>query len=190
MELTSFSWVDWLLLAIFAVFLVRGWASGLIKQLVSLARFVVGLYLANKLAPHVGAWLNNTFGLVESIGEFLLPIFGSDELAPAVLAVISFLICWAVVSIFFELVSHLLSGVARLPVISTLNRLGGAALGALKGLLVVIIVTHLLMLVPETTELGQLVHRSALATRVYAASPVFYEQLMNLVMRILERQPG
>ncbi len=185
-EVASFSWLDWALIAVFALSVIHGLSRGLIRQAVDFVGLFLGLYLANLFSPTVAAWLDSTFNLGTSLRAFLVP-FGNYELEPILLSILSFLLVWFGVGILLGLAGGVLETVARLPILASANRLGGAAFGALKGALVVFIVASLLSFVPMQTSLGMAVHRSYVVGQVRFVSPIFYEQLQNLITNSLNR---
>lgn len=185
-ETTAFNWVDWVLIIILGVAALSGMTRGLVKQALDFASLFVGLFLADKWAPKVSLWLNSTFNLGTSLRAFLTPIFGNYNLEPVALAVISFLVVWGIVSVAFSLLGGVLETAARLPLLATANRLGGAALGALKGAVVVFIVASLLSFLPVNSGLGSTASSSYLVGQVHSISPAFYQHLQTLMNRIVQ----
>lgn len=186
-EVMGFTWFDWALIAVFALSVINGLSRGLVRQAVDFVGLFLGLYLANLFSPTVAKWLDSTFNLGSSLRAFLMPIFGSYELEPVLLAILSFILIWFGVGILLGLAGGMLETVARLPILASANRLGGAAFGALKGALVVFIMASLLSFVPIQTSLGTAVHRSYIVSQVRYLSPIFYEQLQNLIIHGLNR---
>ncbi len=180
----SFVWIDWVLLGILAFSVLNGYTRGLIKQALDFAGLFVSLYLAGRWAPIMAAWLNANFDISNHIRNFLLPLMGDYRLEPMVLSVLSYALVWCLVSAAFGLLGHFLESVAKLPILSSVNRLGGALLGALKGGIVVFIVASLLSFLPATTQLGAIAQRSYVATQVRYISPLFYQHLQELIGRI------
>lgn len=177
-------WVDWVLLGILVLSTVNGLARGLVKQALGFAGLFVSLYLADRWAPAMAQWLNSSFDVSVRIREFLLPLLGDYRLEPTVLAVLSFLLVWCLVSAAFGILGLFLESVTRLPIVSSINKLGGAAIGALKGGVIVFIIASLLSFLPTSTQLGTLGQRSYVGAQVRYISPVFYESLQELIGRI------
>lgn len=177
-------WIDWVLLGILVLSIVNGLTRGLVKQALGFAGLFVSLYLADRWAPAMAHWLNSSFDLSTRIREFVLPLLGDYRLEPTVLAVLSYLLVWCLVSAAFGILGLFLESVTRLPIISSVNRLGGAVLGTLKGGIIVFIIASLLSFLPASTRLGALGHRSYVGAQVRYISPVFYEHLQELIGRI------
>lgn len=180
----SLVWIDWVLLGVLALSVLSGYTRGLIKQALDFAGLFVSLYLAGRWSPAMAAWLNSNFNISNHIRNFLLPALGDYRLEPVVLSVLSYLLVWCLVSAAFGILGHFLESVAKLPLLSSVNRLGGALLGALKGGIIVFIVASLLSFLPATAQLGALAQRSYVATRVRYISPLFYQHLQELIGRI------
>lgn len=107
--------LDILILAVFGLGLVKGAMSGLIRQVVSIAGFFAGLFVA--------------FMLYSALGDWLAPRIGSDATFGRVLA---FILIWIVVPTGLALLAGLLTRALRVAKLGGLNRLGGALLGGLK----------------------------------------------------------
>lgn len=185
-ETTAFNWMDWLLVVILAVAALSGMTRGLVRQALGFASLFIGLFLADKWAPKVSLWLNNTFNLGGSLRAFLTPMFGNYDLEPIALAIISFLLVWGLVSVTINLLGGALETVARLPLLGTANRLGGGLFGALKGAVVVFIIASLLSFLPANSNLGSTAQNSYLVTQVHSLSPTFYQHLQELMNRIVQ----
>lgn len=177
-------WIDWVLLGILILSIVNGISRGLVKQALGFAGLFVSLYFADRWAPAMAHWLNSSFDLSMRIREFLLPLLGDYRLEPTVLAVLSYVLVWCLVSAAFGVLGMFLDSVTKLPIISSVNRLGGAALGALKGGIIVFIIASLLSFLPASTRLGALGQRSFIGAQVRYISPVFYEHLQELISKI------
>lgn len=180
----SLVWIDWVMLGILALSVLNGLTRGLVKQALGFAGLFVSLYLADRWAPAVAHWLNSSFDVSTHIRGFLLPILGDYRLEPTVLAVLSYLLVWCFVSAAFGILGLFLESVTKLPIISSVNRLGGAILGALKGGVIVFIIASLLSFLPASTKLGALGQRSYVGAQVRYISPVFYQHLQDLMGRI------
>lgn len=177
-------WIDWVLLGILALSIVNGLTRGLVKQALGFAGLFISLYLADRWAPAMAQWLNSSFDMSIRIREFLLPLLGDYRLEPTVLAVLSYLLVWCLVSAALGILGLFLESVTKLPIIASVNKLGGAALGALKGGVIVFIIASLLSFLPAGTKLGALGQRSYVGAQVRYISPVFYESLQELIGRI------
>lgn len=180
----AFIWLDWVMLGILAVSILNGLRRGLVKQALGFAGLFISLYFADRWAPAVATWLNSSLDVSTHIRGFLLPLLGDYRLEPTVLAVLSYLLVWCVISVAFNILGIFLDSVAKLPLIASVNKLGGAALGALKGGIVVFMIASLLSFLPVSTKLGAAGQGSYIGTQVRYVSPMFYQHLQELIGRI------
>lgn len=66
-----FNWVDWVILAVFAFYIFKGWEEGLLRLGTSLLSFVISLWLAVKFHSVVGEFFVTKFGLPSLWGSVL-----------------------------------------------------------------------------------------------------------------------
>lgn len=204
--------IDLALVAILALFLLRGRRKGLVLSLCGLVAVLVALVgaqlISDALAPQVAGALEPRFaalveetlgqeleerlaqaggemdgvlgellsairgtGLYQSISQALQQALeqGADQvgevlgrviaqtIALSVARLLLFFISFVLLLVGWTLLSHALDLACRLPVLSTLNGLGGAALGLLKGLVLLFVAAWLLQYLggifpPETVE--------------------------------------
>ena len=177
--LPAFNGLDYGLLAVIALMTLSGLAKGLVRQVCDLFAWILSVYLAYRLGGAVGNELNRWFAIEEYFERALGPMVGDLSVGVIAVNVIGFIVVLIVVRLAVQLVSHLMDMVAKLPIISAFNRLGGALFGLAKGLLIVFIVASVLLMLPEGTLTGQ-IEGSYLVPTVLALSPKLYEQLKEL----------
>lgn len=128
--IAGFSWVDWALAAVLLLSVVVGMWRGLVYEVLSLIGWVVAFVVAQAYGAAVSAWL--PFGAPGSMtrlaAAFALTFFGA-------------LVAWT-----------LLAKLARLLIsatpLSVLDRALGAGFGLVRGLVVLLAVTLVVMLTP------------------------------------------
>ena len=120
------------IVVIVAVFLIRGFSRGIIKELVSLAGILGGLYLSLLYYKSAAALIENW-----------IPDFSYVSIAGFVIIFVAVLIGVAIIG---SMVKYLASAVF----LGGLDRMAGALFGALKGILVVTsVLTALIMFAPK-----------------------------------------
>jgi uncharacterized membrane protein required for colicin V production len=146
-----------LLVAIFlALHAWMGYRAGLVRRIIGLAGLVVGLALAFRF----DAALARLVGSIHSLSP-------AGARAVAFFAIL--LLVWIATSVAGLLVGGVL---ARLPVLGTLNRLGGLTLGLVLGLLAVWLVTVAVVFLPASfASVARTVDRSFAARIVRSATP-------------------
>ncbi|MFH0951931.1 MAG: CvpA family protein [Patescibacteria group bacterium] len=145
---------DLALIVVLAGFVWLGWKAGLIQGIGS----ILGIFL--------GAWLAGFW--YEGLAGWLLPILGNNQNIANILAfIILFLIISKLIGVIFFIVDKAFRIVAVLPGLKLLNRLGGAILGMIEGILTI----GLIMVFAEPFAAGT----------VFAA-PIDNSQLVGIFM--------
>ena len=171
--------LDFGLLAVVALMTLSGLAKGLVRQLADLLAWVLSVYLAFHLGNAVGLELDRWFSIKEYFDRALGPMVGDLSVGEVAVNVVGFIVVLIAVRLAVQLAAHLLDMVAKLPIISTFNRFGGALFGLAKGLLIVFIAASVLVMLPEGALTGQ-IEGSYVIPAVLAISPNLYEQLKDL----------
>jgi len=147
--------LDLLILATITLCVWRGFQLGLVRSVLSLAGWLVGLYVGTHYAPS------------------LAPMFADWIDTPAFQTVAAFLLLVFTVFVVFRLLSALLVSVLQALALRPLERLAGAVFGAAKGGLIVLILIN--AVAPwfksaqwwqQSTMVQQLVPYAPLATQV------------------------
>jgi membrane protein required for colicin V production len=146
--------IDVLVGTILILLVIRGWMKGLIREAIDVGTLIVGAVVAFRLAPISGRVLSAIFGM-------------SPESARLVGGVFLFVAIWVGASVAGILINR---SIKILPGLSTLNRLGGAALGAVYTAVLVVIALTLMSAAPLPSAIADELDRSAAAT--YIAEPV------------------
>lgn len=159
-----------------------GHYRGLIRMLLSAASIVITLVLADLVLPYTREFLIREGilkGLTEGIGDRLseslqasertdyqmfYELIGADKLAETaagaigeiVLNIICFLVLFILIRLLIRIFVKVFDLITRLPVISGLNQLGGAAVGFLEGVIYVWIAMAIATLTP-TLQLSELI---------------------------------
>jgi len=189
------NWFDYLLLGIAAFYLIGGLIQGALKQLFNLFGFIIALALAflgsRYLSGYVAAYLKPDYFLPyeEVLQRFGMALTVEDMMGLAA-AAITFLAILLVLLIVFRLLLHWLTAANKIPVIGFFNRLGGALLGLLIGLLIdfsIICAVSLLPLSFLTEALNGSVVAGYLAQQLPLAYGEVKEVLINL---LLGSRPG
>jgi membrane protein required for colicin V production len=123
----SLNYLDYIILVILALFLVRGYLKGIIIGLASIAALVLGIYIAVHFSNYLDATLM----------EHLRP---SRKWIP----ILSFSITFLLVVLAVMLVAKLTEKLVDVVGMGFFNHLGGAALGLLKGVILVSILIFIL----------------------------------------------
>ncbi len=110
--------IDFVILLLFIWATYKGWRQGFLKEIFSMAGFVVGLFVAA--------------GLYSSFGGFLSPRIGAS---PTVANILAFLVLWIVVPILLGLAANLLTKALKGMKIGLPNSILGAVVSVVKYLI-------------------------------------------------------
>jgi membrane protein required for colicin V production len=123
--------IDFILGLFIAGLLVRGWLRGFVREALDLVALVLGLWVAFRLSGPLGEFITDRFSV-------------APEVATIGAGVVLFLLFGVAMSI----AAHYLSRVMSLPGLNLINRLGGAAVAALWGIAIILVVINLARVVP------------------------------------------
>jgi membrane protein required for colicin V production len=146
--------IDVLIGTLVVLLVVRGWMRGLLREAIGVGTLVVGAILAFRLAPLAGRMLTSLVGISPDFARVL----GGGLLLVAI---------WVAASIAGAIITR---SMKVLPGLTTLNRLGGAALGFLYTAVLAVIALTLMSAAPLPVAVADEVDRSAIAA--YVAEPV------------------
>jgi membrane protein required for colicin V production len=113
------NWIDILIVATIAGFVIAAYAAGLIREFVTFLAAVCGIIIAGLL--------------YDDLAADVLVFMDDEEAAEAV----SFLVLVGAVYLFGQIVASMLSRTASLLMLGWADKVGGAFFGFIKGLLIV-----------------------------------------------------
>ncbi|MBT9168658.1 MAG: hypothetical protein DDT19_02006 [Syntrophomonadaceae bacterium] len=177
------NWLDILIIIILLFTAIMGWRRGLVRQFFDVAAVFASylvallygrqfiLLLDNYLSffRWLPAWVNNPtpFGFI--LGDILLRLLG-------------FALLFFLVRMFFRLLAGMAHSFFSLPILGTVNALGGLGLGFLKGMLFVLIIVAVANLI-GTPFLDNALQNSLAASHIMDFWPVVYQQMLHFLMR-------
>jgi uncharacterized protein YkwD len=127
--------IDFVLGLFLAGLLVRGWLRGLVRETLDLVALVAGLWIAFRLSGPLGEFLTERFGV-----------------APEVATIGAGVTLFILFGLAMSIAAHFLSKVMRLPGLNLINRFGGAAVAALWGIAMVLVVVNVARVLPGGWE--------------------------------------
>lgn len=163
--------IDIIILVPLAFFAYRGFTKGFFISVAMLAGLLFGLYAAINFSEYMADFLTNKLNLVNNNIKF-----------------IAYITTFVVVVVLVYLLGQFLSRVAKTAGLGLVNRLAGAALGIVKGL---IIVSAFLLLLAKIDPRAQLVSQktrdeSISFKPVLSIAPAIYPVLKKYSDRILD----
>ena len=112
------NWLDIVILVPIAISTFVGFGKGLIKMVFSLVGIILGVILAGQFYDTVGSWFS---------------FFGNEDVAN----ILGFILILGVVMVMAELLARFLRGMISIVLLGWVDRLAGATLGALIGVIFV-----------------------------------------------------
>lgn len=179
------SWLDIVLIFILILSAASGWNRGLMRQLfdffASFASYIVALrygnafvtWLSNYLprVPWLPTWLSQPTPLGFAVGEIIARLLG-------------FFLLFFAVRLLFKILGGLLHEVFSLPVLGTVNGMGGLLFGFLKGLLLILILIAAANLI-STPYWQRTLRESIMASAILEILPVVSKQMRDFLLKDL-----
>ena len=123
---------DWAVVAIGAVFVIRGWRRGMAREAIEAALLLLGTFLAFRLSPAVGTIISGMATLPYEVGR-----------------VVAGVVIFVALVVGAILLGRIVATALRIvPGASMLDRIGGAAVGLVFAAIVVVLGTTLLAAAP------------------------------------------
>jgi membrane protein required for colicin V production len=138
--------VDILIWLVLAGFIAKGFSKGLVRQICSLAGFLLGGWSAVKYHLYLAEASRNLIQLPHYLATIL-----------------SFIFIFAVIGLLFFFLGHLLTVLFRIVLLGGVNRIGGVAMGLLEGAFVICIALFMLTSKPVPEKFKEYIHRSKTA---------------------------
>lgn len=150
--------IDALVVVVLVALIVRGWMRGLLREAIDVGALVLAAITAFRSAPAVGRSLTDLFGVTPGLARVL----------GGALLFIAILVAASIVGALIH------RSIKVLPGLTTLNRLGGAALGMVYTVVLVVIALTLMAAAPLPAAVGDQVDRSGVAA--FVAEPTSLAQ--------------
>lgn len=141
--------IDFVLGLFLAGLLVRGWLRGFVRESLDLVGLVVGLWVAFRLSGPLGEFLTDRFSV-----------------APEVATIGAGIVLFILFGLALSIAAHYLSKVMSLPGLNLINRLGGAAVAAVWGIAIVLVVVNLSRVLPLPEGWDQRFESSSVAQAI------------------------
>lgn len=182
---------DIIVFSVVLLFVYNGYRSGLIKTMYGLFSYILSILISIMIYPHISSMILKNpeiYNFISKIAEkmtvsgalenknpliaFILPSVNNsinNLITGLLINVFSFIIVLIVSRLALGIISKSLNIVAKLPVISTLNKIGGAVVGGFKGIVVLYIVFLVLFFVPGIFDgkVAENVSKSQIANKFY-----------------------
>lgn len=171
--------LDLIILIVLVAGLVVGLKRGFIVQVLHLASFIIALIVAyiyyEPLAQKFVLWI--PYPGVTDAGNLSI-VIDSLDLDRTFYRVLAFAVIFFVVKIVLQILSSIFDFLAYLPVLKSLNKLLGAALGLVEYYLILFIVLYVLVLLPVEFIQNRM-SNSILAKLILEHTPLITKMFQN-----------
>ncbi|KFZ43950.1 hypothetical protein CS060_11360 [Anoxybacillus flavithermus] len=173
--------IDLLICFILLMGLMIGLKRGFILQFIHMTGFLIAFLVAynyyDQLAPRLKLWVPYpSFG----DGETMKLLIESTNLDEAYYRAIAFAVLFFVAKIVMQMIGSMLDFVAQLPLLKSVNRWAGGALGFMEVYLLLFVLLYVSALVP-VSAIQQPLHNSFIASFIVKHTPI----LSNFVKHML-----
>ena len=141
---------DFVIILFLAAFFAYGWKSGLISVVGRIAGVFIGVFVAGQYYTQIADY-------------FARISFGSEMLQNAIGFIVLFGLVSQLVGLVFYSLDKVFHVVAIIPGLKSINRIAGAALGLVEGVLVISVVLYIVYLFPFSNVLEEFIVGSSLA---------------------------
>lgn len=177
------NWLDLSLIVLVTYFTVMGWRRGLVRQFFDFMGIFAAYFIALRYGGAFILWLDRYLPLARWFPAwFNTPLRDGIILGDVLARLLGFLVLFIVVRTLLNIFSEVLSGICSLPLLGTFNGLGGLALGAVKGVLIVLILVGVLSLLSTPFWIKTL-EGSVVAESVHFYLPIVYEKMVHYLMQ-------
>ncbi len=157
-------WIDLAVLALLAVAVFVGFRKGLVQEIVGIAALVAAFVAAVLLSRPAAQIVRR---LVSAIPEQIAPTIG-------------FVAVFLAVFLAITVVGWLLSKMIKATPLDVADKLGGMAVGLIKGALVISVLLLLLAMVPLPKDVSDRLDRSAAIRTMRKVAPWVYQHTKGL----------
>jgi membrane protein required for colicin V production len=157
-------WIDIVVLALLGLAVFLGFKKGLVQEIVGIIALAVSFFAAVLLHAAAAAMLRGVFPRIPG------------QIAPTIGFAVVFLLAFAAITA----AGWLMSKVIKATPLDFADKLGGMAVGLVKGALVVSIMLLLLAFLPLPREAADRLDRSAVVRTVRRVAPWVYRQTQGL----------
>lgn len=175
MPLASVTLTDVILLLILFGFIFFGFWTGLIHALGSLVGSIVGVVVASRMFIPLAEKYSYLFG-------------GNMNLAKIVIFLVIFIIVNRLVGLVFWIIEKIFKVISIIPFLKTINRLGGAVLGFIEGVLAIGMTLYITDRFPLGDAFTKAIQGSIVARKMVAAAaiitpllPVYLQQIRSII---------
>lgn len=157
-------WVDIAVIVLLALAVFLGFRKGLVQEIVGLVALAAAFVAAVLFHQAAAAWLKS-----------VMPAIPNN-----VVPTVAFIVCFIVVFLAITIAGWILSKIIRATPLDFADKLGGMAVGLIKGALVISIILLLLAMIPLPKDVSEKMDRSAAIRSMRKVAPWVYQHTKGL----------
>lgn len=167
--------LDMVILAVIFISGIWGFNRGFVLTLVGLVGTLANWYLSLRSYPYILHMLYTSAPLVESIEGLASKAPDPDKAAFIILSLISFVLTYLLINLAIKIIISVVNGIARLPLLNGINKLGGLIAGLMEGFLLVCFVFLILYISMDILPAGFItaVEGSTMGNWFFTHNPFF-----------------
>ncbi|MTI96179.1 MAG: CvpA family protein [Firmicutes bacterium] len=176
--------LDIIILVLIGLSVFEGLRKGLTRQVFELVGIIAAFFLAVRFGQQAGEFISNLYNVEPYLEGLNNPLLNLENAVAFFYNGIGYLAVFVLVVIASKIAAIALSGVTKLPIVGTADRLGGLAAGLLKGLLTTLILVWVLSLLP-LPAVEEAMANSPIAQGFLRTAPGIYERVQEAIVGYL-----
>ncbi|MDI6600187.1 MAG: CvpA family protein [Thermoanaerobacteraceae bacterium] len=133
---------------------IMGFYRGLVLTVVGLIGTIANWYLAFRFYPYILHMLYTSEHLVDFIRNLTLKAPDQDKAAFIVLSLLSFVLTYLLINLAIKIIISIVNGIASLPLLRGINKLGGLIAGTAEGFLLTCFIFLILYIAEDIIPAG------------------------------------
>jgi len=174
------SLLDIILLIIIGLSVFEGIKRGLIRQLIQLAGVIAAFVIASRYGVALGQMLSGVLKFEEYAASLNTPFLNPEAVASILYNALGYIILFFAVLLAAWIIAAVVGTVAKLPVLGAMDKVGGLAIGLIRGALIVLVAVWILNLLP-IPSIESAVQSSQIAQVLLGVAPGLYQRLRDLI---------
>lgn len=171
--------LDIIIIVIILLFVIKGYQTGLIRQIINLFGYIIAIFVAYKLYDDFAPYLEE-FIPFPNFSDITFNMFSEIfKLQDMFYNAIAFIIIFIGIKLILFIVLNVLDQIAKLPVFAFVNRSLGVVLGLVEASIIIILLVNFLSIMPWD-NLQTYLNESYIAIGILDLTPGITEKIYSL----------
>lgn len=169
---------DWIIILSLGLAAFRGYKTGLVRQLALLIGFFLAIWIAYTFSSDLAPVLKDAFPIFDPNSSIWMKLLPIETIETMIYRSVSFLILFVAVKIAVWFLAKLVDSIVKIPLVATVNRVGGVLFSSLQIVLLAFVIVHLMNYLPfDGTE--STLQNSWIASGILSISPQITEAMKS-----------